>query len=598
MSQPLKQIRKHWQLYLVILPSMVYILVFKYYPMVGVQIAFKDFNIIKGIWGSEWVGLEHFIGFIHNPNFWLLIKNTLGISLYGLAIGFPAPILLALALNEIRNGIFKKSVQMVTYAPFFISTVIMVSIIIVNLSPNVGVVSKLYTILGWEPVDFMGIPSFFKSIYVWSDVWQHTGYGAIIYLAALSGVNPELYEAAKVDGASRVQKIMNVDIPSIIPVTVVMLVLNVGNIMKLGFEKIYLMQNPLNLSTSEVISTYVYKVGLIGADFSFSAAVGLFNSVINLVLLLIVNYFAYSPYDGSANFYEQDAKAYDDYFVNQITELLTNYGEIDILWFDGCGSEDHEYDWPRIIGEIRRLQPNILIFNMGDPDFRWVGNEDGIAPETCWNEVDAVEFSILTEETDRLAERLWLPAECDVQMRSNWFYSDGDLHTLKSLEELMGLYYLSVGHGANLLLNIGPDREGRLPAEDTDRLLAFGAEIRRRFEEPIASLSLFHRSEGRWEYETKEPKLIDHIVIGEDLTDGENVRGFALSIVTAKTRRPVRIYEGRCIGHKRIIRIPAVKVRGVTLEILESDGEPRICELSLCYAGESGSRTVTNEKEE
>ena len=292
MSDLAKSLRRHWQLYLLVLPPMIYILLFKYYPMAGVQIAFKDYNVVRGIWGSEWVGLEHFQSFIRNPNFWLLIKNTLGISLYQLAVGFPAPIVLALALNEIRNGLFKKSVQMVTYAPYFISTVIMVSIIIVNLSPNVGIVSKLFVLLGLEPVDFMGIPSAFKSIYVWSDVWQHTGYGAIIYLAALASVNPELYEAAKVDGASRFRKILHVDIPALVPVTVVLLVLNVGNLMKLGFEKVYLMQNPLNLSSSEVISTYVYKVGLLAADFSFSAAVGLFNSVINLMLLLIVNYAA------------------------------------------------------------------------------------------------------------------------------------------------------------------------------------------------------------------------------------------------------------------------------------------------------------------
>ncbi|TLS54078.1 alpha-L-fucosidase [Paenibacillus antri] len=294
----------------------------------------------------------------------------------------------------------------------------------------------------------------------------------------------------------------------------------------------------------------------------------------------------YSPYDGSADFYTQDAKAYDDYFVNQITELLTNYGDIDILWFDGCGSEDHEYDWPRIIGEIRRMQPNILIFNMGDPDFRWVGNEDGIAPDPCWNTVDATEFSILTDEADRLAERLWLPAECDVQLRSNWFYSDNDLHTLKSLRELMGLYSLSVGRGANLLLNIGPDREGRLPPADTDRLLAFGAEIRRRFGAPIAALPDFAESDGKWEVTLREPRLIEHIVIGEDLTDGECVRSFVLTVVTAKTRRRIRLYEGRSIGHKRIIRLPAVKVRGVALEILESEGEPKIRELSVFPAGD------------
>lgn len=287
-----RRMRKHWQLYLVVLLPMAYIIIFKYLPMAGVQIAFKDFNVIKGIWGSDWAGFKHFNKFFASPNFWMYIKNTLGISMYGLLVGFPAPIILALALNEIRNGLFKKSVQMITYAPYFISTVIMVSILIVTLSPNVGLLSKVFTFFGAEPVNFMGIPGLFKSIYVWSDVWQYTGYGAIIYIAALSGVNPDLYEAAKVDGASRLQKIRHIDIPSLIPVSVILLILNLGNIMRLGFEKIYLMQNPLNLSTSEVISTYVYKVGLIGSNFSFSSAVGLFNSVINLILLVAVNFIA------------------------------------------------------------------------------------------------------------------------------------------------------------------------------------------------------------------------------------------------------------------------------------------------------------------
>ncbi|MGZ9583612.1 ABC transporter permease [Paenibacillus marinisediminis] len=284
--------RRHWQLYLVISLPLVYLIVFKYIPMGGIVIAFKDYNVIQGIWSSPWVGMKYFNQFFASPNFWLYIKNTLGISVYGLLVGFPAPILLALALNEIRNGLFKKSVQMVSYAPYFISTVIMVSIIIVNLTPNVGIISKLFQFFGMENTNFMGMPSLFKSIYVWSDVWQHTGYGAIIYIAALAGVNPELYEAAKVDGASRLQKIINVDIPTLIPVSVILLILNLGNIMKLGFEKIYLMQNPLNLSTSEVISTYVYKVGLLGSSFSFSAAIGFFNSVVNLILLVSVNYIA------------------------------------------------------------------------------------------------------------------------------------------------------------------------------------------------------------------------------------------------------------------------------------------------------------------
>ncbi|MCU6712544.1 ABC transporter permease subunit [Paenibacillus sp. J5C_2022] len=287
-----KKMRRHWQLYFVVLLPMAYLIIFKYIPMAGIVLAFKEYNVIQGMWGSPWAGMKYFNQFFESPNFWLYIKNTLGISLYGLLVGFPAPIILALALNEVGNGLFKKTVQMVAYAPYFISTVIMVSILIVTLSPNVGIVSKFFAWLGVENTNFMGIPGLFKSIYVWSDVWQFTGYGAIIYIAALAGVNPELYESAKVDGASRLQKIWNIDIPSLIPVSVILIILNLGNLMKLGFEKIYLMQNPLNLSTSEVISTYVYKVGLLNSSFSFSTAIGLFNSIINLILLILVNYMA------------------------------------------------------------------------------------------------------------------------------------------------------------------------------------------------------------------------------------------------------------------------------------------------------------------
>ncbi|KOY16628.1 sugar ABC transporter permease [Paenibacillus xylanivorans] len=287
-----KKMKRHWQLYLVVFLPLLYLVIFKYIPMSGVVIAFKEYNVIQGIWGSPWVGLKYFEQFFESPNFWLYLKNTLGINMYGLLVGFPAPILLALALNEIRNGFFKSSVQMITYAPYFISTVIMVSILIVTLSPSVGIISKFTQVLGIENTNFMGIPSLFKSIYVWSDVWQFSGYGAIIYIAALAGVNPELYESAKVDGASRMQKIINIDLPSLIPVSVILLILNLGNFMKVGFEKIYLMQNPLNISTSEVISTYVYKVGLLSSSFSFSTAIGFFNSIINLILLVSVNYIA------------------------------------------------------------------------------------------------------------------------------------------------------------------------------------------------------------------------------------------------------------------------------------------------------------------
>ncbi|MBR2569629.1 MAG: alpha-L-fucosidase [Paenibacillus sp.] len=292
----------------------------------------------------------------------------------------------------------------------------------------------------------------------------------------------------------------------------------------------------------------------------------------------------YSPFDGSADFYTQDEKAYDDYFVNQITELLGNYGDIDILWFDGCGSEGHEYDWPRIIREIRKLQPNILIFNMGDPNFRWVGNEDGIAPIPCWNVVDSTDFSILTDEKDELGENMWLPAECDVQLRANWFFSEQD-DAIKSVDQLMGLYYLSVGRGANLLLNIGPDREGLLPAEDADRLLAFGEEIARRFESPLETISSCKIEEGRFVHSMSTAKLIDHIILEEDLADGEAVRRFSITVVTEKSHQRVRLYEGLNIGHKAIIRLPAVKVRGIEIEFLETEGEPNLSRMSLHYAG-------------
>ncbi|MCV4232652.1 ABC transporter permease subunit [Virgibacillus sp. LDC1] len=290
MNRTRKKLMKHWQFYLLVFFPLVYIILFKYVPMFGVLIAFKEYNVVQGIFGSPWVGFDYFRQLFDAPFFWQYVRNTLEISLYGLLVGFPAPILLALALNEIRNGRFKKTVQMVTYAPYFISTVVIVSILIVNLSPNTGLMSNLFRALGLETVDFLGVPELFKSIYVWSDVWQFTGYGAIIYIAALAGVNPDLYEAARVDGATRLQKIINIDIPSLFPVIVILLILNLGNLMSLGFEKIYLMQNPLNQNTSEVISTYVYKVGLLGANFSFSAAIGLFNSIINFILLVIVNY--------------------------------------------------------------------------------------------------------------------------------------------------------------------------------------------------------------------------------------------------------------------------------------------------------------------
>lgn len=257
--------------------------------MVNAVIAFKDYNVVKGIWDSEWVGFKYFHLFFENPQFGALIKNTLYISLYHLAVGFPMPILLALCLNEVRSRFFKRTVQMVTYAPYFISSVVMVSITILLLSPRLGIINLIIKFFGGEEIDFLGSPEMFRSVYVWADVWQNTGYAAVVYFAALAGIDPALYEAARVDGASRFQRIVNIDIPGIMPTAVIILILNVGSIMSLGFEKIYLLQNPLNLATSEIIATYVYKIGLLNANFSFATAVGLFNSVVNLILLLMVN---------------------------------------------------------------------------------------------------------------------------------------------------------------------------------------------------------------------------------------------------------------------------------------------------------------------
>ncbi|TVX96514.1 sugar ABC transporter permease [Cohnella terricola] len=271
------------------LPPLLFFLIFKYYPMANAVLAFKDFNVIKGIWGSPWVGLKHFELFFENPIFWTLLKNTLLLSFYLLLAGFPIPILLALMLNEIRSGRFRRVVQLVTFAPYFISTVVMVSILMLFLAPRLGFANVALQHFGLEPINFLGEPGMFRSIYVWSEIWQTAGYSAVIYLAALAGIDPTLYEAAKVDGASRLQKIIHVDLPGILPTVTIILILNVGNVMTIGFEKIYLLQNSLNLPASEVIATYVYGMGLLNANYSFATAVGLFNSVINLILLVTVN---------------------------------------------------------------------------------------------------------------------------------------------------------------------------------------------------------------------------------------------------------------------------------------------------------------------
>jgi putative aldouronate transport system permease protein len=283
---------RNWQLYIMIAPTIILIFVFSYIPMVGAQIAFRNYNPIQGIWGSPWVGLQNFEWFFSIPDSWNLIRNTLVLSGLGIALGFTAPIILALMINEIPSERYKKFVQTVTYAPNFISTVVMVSIILTVLNPRIGVAGLIIKWMGLPAVDLMAKPDAFPWIYVLSNIWQFVGFGAIVYLAALAGISPELYEAARMDGANRLQKIRHIDIPGILPVIVILLILEMSSVLGIGFEKIFLMQNALNLPTSEVISTYVYKMGLLRADFSFGTAVGLFNSVVNFILLLSANWLA------------------------------------------------------------------------------------------------------------------------------------------------------------------------------------------------------------------------------------------------------------------------------------------------------------------
>jgi ABC-type polysaccharide transport system permease subunit len=291
-AQAQRSWRLHWQLYLLVIVPLAYFVIFKYIPMTFNVIAFKDYNVVQGPWDSDWVGFKNFELLFSNPVFGSLLKNTFLLAFYLVLASFPIPIILALALNEIRDGWFKRTVQMVTYAPYFISTVVVVSMTILVLSPRLGIVNDGLGLFGIAPINFLGDPNYFRHIYVWSDVWQTAGYSAVIYMAALAGIDPALHESAKIDGAGRLQRIRHIDLPGIMPTAVIILILGVGNMMAIGFEKAYLLQNDLNLAQSEIIPTYVYKTGLINADFSMATAVGLFNSVVNLCLLLLVNFAA------------------------------------------------------------------------------------------------------------------------------------------------------------------------------------------------------------------------------------------------------------------------------------------------------------------
>lgn len=287
----MKQRAINWQLYVLILLPLAWLVLFMYVPMYGNIIAFKKYSPARGILGSPWVGARNFLRFFRSFNFWYIMRNTLVLNLYDLVVGFPLPIVLALLLHYCQSMRYKKTVQMVTYAPHFISMVVMVGIIFKLLSQRIGLVNVILMKIGLPEMNFLGSASWFPHVYVWTTVWQNMGWGSIIYLAALSAVDPELHESAKVDGAIIWQRIWHIDIPGILPTVIILLILRSGQILNIGFEKVFLMQNSLNISASEVLQTYVYKVGIAARqpNFSYAASIGLFRNAIAFILLLVVN---------------------------------------------------------------------------------------------------------------------------------------------------------------------------------------------------------------------------------------------------------------------------------------------------------------------
>ncbi len=283
-----KKILFHWQLYLLLILPITYLILFKYMPILGSQIAFKNYNFRDGIWGSPWVGFDHFIQFFNSPQFSRVLKNTLSLSILNIGANILPPIILAIAITYAKNKLFGKTVQMTTYIPYFISTVLIVGILSQIFSLN-GIVNSVITSLGFDKIQFMGDPNFFKPMYVLSGVWQNSGYNAVIYIAALAAVDEQLHEAAKVEGANVWQRIIHIDIPSLLPTATILLIMASGKVLTLGYEKVLLMQNDRNIATSDIISTYVYRVGLQSMQYSYSTAIGLFQSAVSLILLIVVN---------------------------------------------------------------------------------------------------------------------------------------------------------------------------------------------------------------------------------------------------------------------------------------------------------------------
>ena len=294
-----KEIARNWILYLMLLPVVAYFIIFKYTPKSGITLAFKEFYAIKGIIGSPWRGLDNFERFLSAYNFKSLLWNTLRLSLYTLLIGFPIPIVFALFLNYLKSNKLRKVVQMVSYAPHFISTVVICSMIAIFMSNNNGIINVMLEMIGLEPVDFLGTKKYFSHIYAWSGVWQNMGWNAIIYISALAGVDQQMHEAAIIDGATKLQRMWYIDLPSIKSTIVMLLIMRMGNIMDVGFEKVYLLQNPLNKEVSNILSTYVYEVGLLNSDYGYSTAVSLFNTVINIILLVLANTVSKKLFDES-----------------------------------------------------------------------------------------------------------------------------------------------------------------------------------------------------------------------------------------------------------------------------------------------------------
>jgi len=288
----LSAFRKYKALYLLMIPGILYYVIFKYAPMYGIIIAFQDFSIGRGIMNSKFVGLKHFIEFFYvTPDSWKLIRNTIMLNLYDLIFHFPAPIILAILFNELRNQTFKRIVQSVSYMPHFLSTVVIAGILVNFLSPTTGVINHLLVrLFGIEPIMFLGLPEWFRTIYVGSEIWQRVGWGTILYLAAIAGIDPTLYDAAKIDGANRFQQIRHITLVGMRPVMIILFVLTLGNFMEVGFQKIILIYNSMNYETSDVINTFVYRRGLLDADFSFATAVGLFQSAVGFVLVVAANW--------------------------------------------------------------------------------------------------------------------------------------------------------------------------------------------------------------------------------------------------------------------------------------------------------------------